>query len=69
MTTVVNNPAPTDNSSGNGLVILSIVLLIMAAIFVYYGIPALRRMGAPQISVPTQIVVPDKVDVNINQTP
>lgn len=68
MTTVVNNPAPRENSSGAGVVILAIVLLILAAIFVYYGIPALRGMGTPQINVPTQIVVPDQVDVNVNET-
>lgn len=66
MTTVVNNPAPAENSGG-GFAILAIVLVILAVIFVFYGIPAMRNMGTPEVSVPTQIVVPDQVDVNINQ--
>lgn len=67
MTTVVNNPAQSENSSGSKYVIMGIVIVILALLFVYYGIPALRSMGTPQINVPAEIVVPDNIDVNINR--
>lgn len=62
MTTVVNNPAPSDNSGGPmGMIIAVIVLLILVYLGFVYGLPALRQMGAPQINIPS------KIDVNINQ--
>ena len=68
MTTIVNNPAPSNDSGGGmgniiGLVFL-IVLLVAGYLFFIYGIPAIRQMqlgGSPQINVPSEI------DVNINQ--
>lgn len=68
MTTVVNNPAQTTDSGGYGFFLGVIAIVVFGAIFLYFGIPALKRMGTPQISVPTQVVVPDKIDVNVNQT-
>jgi len=70
MTTIVNTP-PATNESGNniGLIVGGIALVVVIYLFFLYGLPALRNVqtGAPQINVPTQIIVPDEVDVNINQ--
>lgn len=62
MTTIVNNPAPV-NDSGNsmGMIIGLIVLLVIGYLFIVYGIPAFRQMGSPQINIPS------KIDVNIVQ--
>lgn len=64
MTTVVNNPTPTNNSGNAMNIILGIsMILVMGYLLVTYGIPALRQMqlGGPQINIPSTI------DVNINQ--
>ncbi len=65
MVTVVNNPAPS-NDSGNGIGMLVglIVVLAMGYLFFMYGIPALRQMQLGG----TQINVPSKIDVNVKQT-
>lgn len=66
MTTIVNNPPASDNSGGPmGMIIGIIVLVVLAFLGFYYGLPALRRMqvGTPQINVPSEI------DVNVNQNP
>lgn len=68
MSTIINNPPETENSGGNNVFIIVIVLLVLAAVFVYYGVPAIKTIGTPQINVPTQVEVPDEIDVNINQT-
>ncbi len=64
MTTVVNTP-PSNNQGGNGMgFLVGIVLLIVVGfLFFVYGLPMLRQSTqAPQINVP------DKIDVNIQQT-
>lgn len=65
MTTVVNNPAQQSESGGYGFLLGVIAIAVFGAIFIFYGIPALKQMGAPQITVPTEIKLPDKVDVNV----
>jgi hypothetical protein len=69
MTTIVNNPTPssgTGESNSFGFVLGMIVLVASVAALLYFGIPALQRMGPVQINVPaTEIVLPDKVDVNV----
>ena len=63
MPTVINNPTPA-NEGGNGMgFFLGVVLIIVVAIiFLYYGLPYLRNSyQAPQINVP------NKIDVNIKQ--
>jgi len=68
MTTVVNNPAPVADTGGNSFLIGIIILIGFIVIFLYFGIPAIRRMGPVQLNVPApQIVVPDKINVNVNQ--
>jgi hypothetical protein len=64
MTTVVNNPAPSNDSGNNmGMIVGLIVILILGYLFIMYGIPALGQMklGSPQINVPS------KIDVNVVQ--
>lgn len=70
MVTVVNNPAPASDSGGSGVLIGVIVLVALAVIVWFWGIPMMRQQTSKtEINLPpTQIVVPDKVDVNINQT-
>lgn len=62
MTTIVNTPAPAaESDNGMGMVFGLIVLAAVLFIFFVYGLPAIRRMGSPQINIPS------KIDVNINQ--
>jgi hypothetical protein len=67
MTTIVNSPAPQAESGGYGFLLGIIALIVFVLLFVFYGVPALRRMGPAQVTVPTEIKVPDQVDVNITQ--
>jgi Na+-transporting methylmalonyl-CoA/oxaloacetate decarboxylase gamma subunit len=69
MTTVVNNPAPQADTGGNGFLIGIIVFIGFVAIFLFFGIPALRRMGPVEVNAPApQVNLPNKIDVNVNQT-
>lgn len=64
MTTIINTPQPSnDSSSGMGMVIGLVVLVVIGFLFFVYGLPALRqmRLGNPQINVPSSI------DVNVKQ--
>lgn len=64
MTTIVNTPAPSNDSSGGmGMIIGLIVLIVVAYLFFVFGLPAISQMqiGTPQINVPSSI------DVNIKQ--
>lgn len=65
MTTIVNNPTPTTDEKGGymGLIVGIIVIMILAYIFMTFGLPAIRQMqvGTPQINIPS------KIDVNVNQ--
>ncbi|MEP7167257.1 MAG: hypothetical protein ABI758_04730 [Candidatus Woesebacteria bacterium] len=65
MTTIVNNPPNSGNSSGPmGMIIVLVVLAVIGFLFFAYGLPALQRMqvGTPQINVPSSI------DVNVKQS-
>lgn len=66
MTTIVNTPPATD-SSGNGFVIGAVVIVGLVILFIFAGLPAIRQMKPAQVNVPTQVVVPDKVDVTVDQ--
>lgn len=62
MTTIVNTPAPSE-SSGNatGAIMAIVVLAVLAFLFLYFGLPALNRLSSP-----TNITVPESVDINVN---
>ncbi|CAN5149472.1 hypothetical protein BH11PAT1_BH11PAT1_0640 [soil metagenome] len=62
MATIINNPAPVQQTdSGMGFVLGMILLVVLAVLFFYYGLPALRgSFAGPQVNVP------GKVDVNVN---
>lgn len=67
MATVVNNAGGTGtDSGGNNVSALAgvIVLLLLAILFVFYGLPLLRGAGT---STAPQINVPNNFDVNVNQ--
>jgi multidrug efflux pump subunit AcrA (membrane-fusion protein) len=64
MTTVVNNPAPSNDSGNNmGMIVGLVVILVLGYLFIMYGIPALSQMKTGG----TQITVPSKIDVNVKQ--
>ncbi len=66
MTTVINTPSSSQESSGVGFLIGAVLIIVFAAFLLYFGIPALNQMKPAQINVPApQIVMPDKVDVNV----
>jgi hypothetical protein len=65
MATVINNPAPQEESGGTGFMVGMMFLLVIVAMMLYWGIPALRSVR--QQPAPSQINVPDKIDVNINK--
>lgn len=68
MTTVVNNPSPTSDSGGNSFLIGTILLIGFVMVLLYFGIPALKRMGPVQLNLPsTQVVIPSQIDVNVTQ--
>lgn len=62
MTTIINTPAPANESDGGmGMIVGFLILAVVLFIFFVYGLPAIRRIGSPQINIPS------KIDVNINQ--
>jgi hypothetical protein len=77
MATVINNPGTgttTDSGSSASFLIGAIVLLVAVILILYYGLPALRSAAGTARNAggsggSAQINVPEKVDVNVNQTP
>ena len=70
MTTIVNSPTPSSDSGSGGMIVGIFAIIVFGLIFVYFGLPAIRRLGQSQINLPApQIAVPDKIDVNVKQTP
>ena len=64
MATIVNNPPTSDNSGGPmNMIIVLVVLLVIGYLAYIYGLPVVRQMQGG-----TQINVPSKIDVNVNQT-
>lgn len=61
MATIVNNPAPVRSDSGTGFLLGLILMVVLAVVFFYYGLPALQNsFSGPQLNVP------GKIDVNVN---
>ncbi len=67
MATIVNNPPTSNSDSGSGVgVIVGVVLaVIIVALFFMYALPAMRHTN----SGGTNINVPDKINVDVNQQP
>lgn len=64
MATIINNPPPSDDSSGlMGIIIILVILGVLGYLGYVYGLPALQQMqvGSPQINIPSTI------DVNVKQ--
>ena len=65
MTTIVNNPAPKTESNGfPGVIVGVFAVLVFAYLFMTFALPAIRNIQVP----PTQINIPEKINVNIEQT-
>ncbi len=61
MATIVNTPQSSD-SNGIGMLIALFLVIVVGFLFFYYGLPAIGNMtGGSQINIPS------KIDVNINQ--
>lgn len=75
MTTVINNPSGNPEASSGGgnavaLIVGILIAVVLVFLFIVYGLPAMRGANNPTeggITVPTNIQVPDKIDVNINK--
>jgi hypothetical protein len=63
MTTVVNNPAPKADEGGSSFLIGAILLIGFVMVFLYFGIPAIKNLNIPT----PQVVIPNKIDVNVKQ--
>jgi hypothetical protein len=60
-TEVIHEHGADTSSSGTGLILGLIILLVLAFLLFYYGLPALRGASSgPSVNVPGQI------DVNVN---
>ena len=68
MTTIFNNPVPSsdEGGGGSGFLVGVLLLIVFVGVLLYFGIPVIKNMGPIQVKIPdTQVVLPDKVDVNI----
>lgn len=64
MTTIVNTPAPSDNSGGAmGIIIGLVTLVVLGYLFFVFGLPAIRQIQSRGV----QINVPSDINVNITQ--
>lgn len=64
MTTIINTPQPKEDSGGGmGMVIGLVVIVLLGFLFFVYGLPAIRQIKLGG----TEINVPDKIDVTVNQ--
>lgn len=66
MATIVNNPAPQQDSGGFGFLIGGIFFIVLLLIFVFYGLPALRNRGPIQVNVPTPEINVEAPQVNVD---
>lgn len=50
MATIINNPSSGDSSesSGVGVVVGVLVAILLVAVFIIFGLPALRSQSAPE---------------------
>ncbi len=70
MATIINNPGSGSNGENNGggagMIIGIIVAIVIVALFVIYGLPAMRGTSNDATPNSTEINVPDSVDVNVD---
>lgn len=60
MTTIVNSPpASNDSSGGMAMIFGTIALVVVAYLFFVYGLPSIRNAVSPQVNIPS------KIDVNV----
>jgi hypothetical protein len=52
--------ANAGRSSGLSTILAVVLLVVLALLFIYYGLPYLSRATTPQVSVP------ERVNVNVN---
>lgn len=64
--TVVNTaPAQKSGGNGSGFLLGVIVLIVFVVLFLVYGLPYVRNLtGGSGV----QVNIPDKIDVNVNQS-
>ena len=67
MATTIINPAPSNNSSNNGVGFLigAIVLIVFAVLFFVYALPYIRGLSA---NGGVQVNVPKRINVNVQQS-
>ncbi|MCC2631072.1 MAG: hypothetical protein K0S38_881 [Candidatus Paceibacter sp.] len=53
MATVINNPSQADSSTGTGVVIGILAVILLAVLFLFFGLPYLRDRGTAQPSGPS----------------
>lgn len=63
MATVINSPAASGERSSASFLISAVLLLLAVALFLYYGLPALRSAGG---SSGSSVSAPERVDINVN---
>ena len=65
MTTIINTP-PAQKESGGGvnMIVGLLIIVVFGYVFFVYGLPAIKNA---RFGMTTQINVPNKIDVNINQ--
>lgn len=63
MATIVNNPAQIrEEDSGIGMAIGLILLAVVLFLLFVYGLPLIRQSAEE-----SQITVPERIDINLNQ--
>ncbi len=64
MTTIINTPAPSNDSGGAvGMIVGLVVLVVLGYLFFVFGLPAIRQMQSNGV----QINVPSDINVNVTQ--
>lgn len=60
-THIIHEHHDGDSGTGMGVIIAVVILAVLAFLFLYYGLPAIRSASSPQVNVPGQ------VDVNVSR--
>ena len=71
MSTIINTPR-TDDSSGAGLLIGIVLVIVLGALFIMYSLPMIRQNAAPRDNgVDVNVTLPTTPDntTNGNTTP